>query len=101
MITGELSSGYKFNVDETITEEWEFVKLIGLCESKKAGESIYGMTKAIEMLLGSEGEADLVAYIKKNNNGKCTQQNMSDAILEMLSKIKKGKEGKNSETSPE
>ena len=59
------------------------------------------MTKIIEMLLGPEGEADLVNFIKKKNGGKCSQQNMSDAILEIFGKIKEDKEGKNSETSPE
>ena len=79
----------------------DFVKAIGLCESKNVAESVYGMTKIIEMLLGPEGEADLVNFIKKKNGGKCSQQNMSDAILEIFSKIKEDKEGKNSETSPE
>ena len=101
MITGKLSSGYKFSVDETVTDEWDFVKAIGLCESKNVAESVYGMTKIIEMLLGPEGEADLVNFIKKKNGGKCSQQHMSDAILEIFSKIKEDKEGKNSETSPE
>ena len=101
MITGKLSSGYKFSVDETITDEWDFVKAIGLCESKNVAESVYGMTRVIEMLLGPEGEADLVKFIKKNNNGKCSQKNMSDAILEIFSKIKEENEAKNSETSPE
>ena len=44
MITGKLSSGYKFSVDETVTDEWDFVKAIGLCESKNVAESVYGMT---------------------------------------------------------
>ncbi len=101
MITGKLSSGFKFEVDETVTDEWDFVKAIGLTESKKVSESIYGMTKIIEMLLGKDGEQNLVDFIKKKNNGKCTQKMMSDAIIEMFNIIKDEKEGKNSETSPE
>ena len=101
MITGKLSSGYKFTVDESVTDEWEFVKAIGLSESKNVAESIYGMTKVIELLLGPVGEADLVKFIKKKNKGKCSQQDMSDAILEIFGKIKEEKEAKNSEASPE
>ena len=101
MITGKISSGFEFSIDETVTDEWEFVKAIGLCESKNIAESVYGMSKVIEMLLGSEGEAKLVKHIKDKNNGKCSQKNMSEAILEIFGIIKSEKEAKNSETSPE
>ena len=101
MITGKISSGFEFKVDETVMDDWEFVKAIGLSESKKIGERVYGMTKIIEMLLGSKGEEDLMNHIRSKNNGKCTQTDMSEAILEMFDVIKGEKEAKNSEASPE
>lgn len=101
MITGTLSSGFKYNIDETIADEWEFTRAIGLSESKKQGEKLYGMTQVISMLLGSEGEEELIKHIKKNNNGKCTSEHMYAAIVELLKTIKDEKELKNSESSPE
>lgn len=100
MITGKLSSGYEFNVDETVLDSWKCVKAIGLCESKNKGESLYGLTQLISILLGNE-EEKLIKYIEEKNNGKCTQTDMQNAVKEILEKIKTEKEIKNSESSPE
>ena len=101
MITGKLSSGFNFEIDETVADEWEFARAIGLTESKKPGEKVYGMTQVISMLLGSTGEENLIQFIKEKNNGKCTSEHMYEAIVELLKAIKDENELKNSESSPE
>ena len=80
MITGKLSSGFKFSVDETVIGSWPFVKAMGLCGSPKPQESFYGLTQMVSLLMGTKGETELT---------------------EFLEKIKEDKEIKNSDTSPE
>ena len=100
MVTGTLSSGFKFEIDETVLDTWQFVKAMGLCGSPKIQESLYGLTQMISLMMGTEGEEKLTEFYTKKN-GKCTQKDMEAAIKEIFTKIKKEKEIKNSETSPE
>ena len=100
MITGKLSSGFKFSVDETVIDSWPFVKAMGLCGSPKPQENFYGLTQMVSLLMGTKGETELTEFFEKKN-GRCTQKNMEDSIKEILEKIKEDKEIKNSDTSPE
>lgn len=100
MITGILSSGYKFEIDETVIDSWPFVKAMGMCGSPKIQESLYGLTQMISLMMGVEGEAKLTEFYEKKH-GKCTKEDMENSIKEIFTKIKEDKEIKNSEASPE
>ena len=92
---GTTKSGFKFNIDERIIEDWDFLEAIAMAESTDASEQIRGTMKVADMLLGKEKES-LKKLIREKNGGYVPQTEMANAIAEIITSVK---ELKNSPSS--
>lgn len=102
MITGKTSTGYEFRVDERTINDWRFVKAIAKAESNVPSDKIVGLNALCEMLLGEEGEEQLMKQLASENDGFVPQEQVYGAVVEIINIVKEQNEKtKNSSSSPE
>jgi hypothetical protein len=103
MITGKLSNGFKFKVDEEALESAEFRDLIAGTISVNTQEKIRANANLLSFLIGDEAKAELYAKIKEETGKKYTPVTEVDKYtIEIMGIIEeKNKNVKNSESSPE
>lgn len=68
MIEGKTRSGFKFKVDERVTEDWRLISNITLAESEDLTDRVKGITEIVHLLLG-DNEKALIEHVKKKNQG--------------------------------
>ena len=96
MITGKTKSGFKFNVDERILDDWRVVDAIGMSESDDASEQICGARMLVDLLLGNEKQK-LIDYIAKENDGYVPATAMTSVIAEIITASREIKNSRSSE----
>lgn len=84
---GTTKSGFKFNIDERIIEDWRLVDAIGMAESDDPSEQIRGTRMVAELLLGKDKQA-LIEFIQKKNDGFVPTTEMTNAIAEIIDSVK-------------
>lgn len=95
MIKGKTETGFKFEVDERVLDDWRLITSIELAESNILTEKVKGVTALVHLLLG-DNEPKLMEHISKKNAGFIP----TDAIIsELASIITTTKELKNSQSS--
>lgn len=80
MITGKTKSGFEYNIDETILDDYELFELI--CDVENGAN-----LKTPQMIAGVLGEAQkkrLVEHLKKQNGGRCPISAMSEEFTEIM-----------------
>lgn len=92
---GKTKSGFKFDVNEAMLDDWETVKAIADMDSGDASRSIQGIVKFVGMILGDD-EKLLVDHIRGKNNGACPREVMFEEVVEIINSVK---EIKNSQSS--
>ena len=92
---GTTKSGFKFNIDERIVEDWRLLDAIGLAESDDPGEQIRGTREVANLLLGKEKES-LIKFLQEKNDGFVPATEMSSMIAEIITTVR---ELKNSQSS--
>ena len=102
MVKGKLKNGFDFKTDERVLGDWRFVKLIADTEKGDMATKVVSTAKLVEMVLGEEGENNLVEYIANKNDGFVPQEEMYTAVIEIIETMKeKIEKSKKSLPSPE
>lgn len=92
---GKTKSGFKFDIDERIVDDWDLLEAIAMAESEDVGEQIKGSLKVADLLLGEEKEA-LKQFIRNKNDGYVPAAEMTNMIAEIITSVR---ELKNSQSS--
>ena len=95
---GKTKSGFKFDVNEAVLEDWEVMKAIADMDSGDASRILRGTVKFVGMVLGDEEEA-LVKHIRSKNKGACSQDDMYNEVMEIIDSIKEIKNSQSSQGS--
>lgn len=78
MITGKISNGFEFEIEEETLDDMEFVELLAESET-----DITALPKVITILLGDEKKKELYDLIR-DEKGKVRLTTVSDAISEIF-----------------
>lgn len=97
MIQGKTKTGFKFETDERVLDDWRLILNIERAESNNLTEKVKGVAELVHLLLG-DNEAKLMEHIAKRNEGFVPTEAI---ISELASIISKTKELKNSLPSQE
>jgi hypothetical protein len=92
---GTTKSGFKFNIDERIVDDWRLIDAIAMAESDDPGEQIKGSRAVADLLLGKEKES-LIKFLQDKNDGFVPALAMTSTIAEIMTAIR---EVKNSQSS--
>ena len=65
MTGGKTKSGFKFNVDENVFKDWDFVTLADTV--RQGNGTMKDVNALLTMVLGEKGFEDLKAHIRKKN----------------------------------
>ena len=95
---GKTKSGFKFDVNEAVIDDWETMKAIADMDSGDASKVLRGTVKFVNMVLG-EDEKDLVEHIRKKNKGACPQDAMYNEVMEIIDSFKEIKNSQSSQGS--
>lgn len=92
---GTTKSGFKFNIDERIIDDWRLIDAIAMAESDDPGEQIKGSREVADLLLGKEKES-LMKFLMQKNDGFVPALAMTNTLAEIMTTIR---ELKNSQSS--
>lgn len=84
MIEGITKTGFSFNADETVLDDWRFVKYIAKTKSKNMEEQIVATTGLVDLLLGEDEEERLMSHIAERNNGHIPQKEVINTVINMI-----------------
>ena len=91
-------SGFKFELDERILDDWRVVKAMGRADnSEDPEEMLAGTIELVSMIFGKD-EQRLMEHIMKHNDGYVPMKAMKE---ELVSTFTRAKSLKNSQTSQE
>lgn len=92
---GKTQSGFKFNIDERIIEDWRLIDAIAMAESDDPSDQLKGTRAVADLLLGEEKEA-LIKFLQEKNDGFVPAKEMTNIIAEIITSIR---DLKNSQSS--
>ena len=102
MITGKLSNGFKFKVDEEAIKSAEFRDILAGTFSSDTAAKISANAEVLTFLIGEEAKKELYALIRETEGTKYVSVEILDTLtLELMGKLEEmSKDVKNSESSP-
>lgn len=81
-------SGFKFDMDERILEDWRVIKAIGRADnSGNPEEMIAGTIDLVKLIFGAE-EDRLVKHIQDKNDGFVPMSVLKDEINSVFTRVK-------------
>lgn len=86
MITGKITNGFEFEVEEDLMDDYEFLET--LCEIDNGNASL--ILAVATQLLGVEQKKALMEHIR-GENGRVSSRKMGEAIGEILTSCGQGK----------
>lgn len=89
-------SGFVCNVNEKKAKDWRFIKAMADWDSGDESRALKGVTAALPLLLGKEGEQKLLEHVSDEDGIADTELMMSE-FKEIL--VLMGEETKKSQTS--
>ena len=103
MITGELSNGFKFEIDDEALESAEFRDLIAGTISTDMQEKIRANALLLDFIVGKEKKDELYKIIREKTGKRFTPIDaVNECTLEIMGIVEEhNKNVKNSESSPE
>ena len=93
---GTTKSGFKFDIDERIIDDWRLIDAIGMAESEDPSEQIKGTRAVADLLLGKNKDS-LMQFLQKKNEGYVPVAAMTNTIAEIISEVKELKNSQSSE----
>lgn len=96
MIKGKTKSGFKFEFDERIKNDWRLMDAIGRATSTDMMTQIAATSDLVDLLLGSDKEK-LMEHIMQRNDGFIPSEELEKELFEIISY---SKATKNSSSSP-
>lgn len=85
MIKGKTESGFEFEVEEEVTDDYEFLEL--LCKVDNGEVNL--IPKVADELLGIEQKKALMEHLREN--GRVSAKKMGEAIGEIMTSFGQGK----------
>ena len=95
---GKTKSGFKFDINEVMVDDWETLKAIADMDSGYASRVIQGTVKFVNIILGDD-EKLLIDHIRKKNGGACSQEAMFREVMEIINSVKAIKNSQSSQGS--
>lgn len=86
MLTGNTKSGFKFEIDEEILDDYDFLEL--LCKIDEGATSL--TIKMVDTLLGEEQKEKLKNHVR-TENGKVSAKALLAEVMEIFNATKEGK----------
>lgn len=96
MIKGKTKSGFKFEFDERIKNDWRLMDAIARATSTEMMTQIAATSDLVDLLLGSDKEK-LMEHIMQRNDGFIPSEELEKELFEIISY---SKATKNSSSSP-
>ncbi len=81
MITGKTKSGFKFELDENVLDDWEYLEILSEIDEGK----VQKLPKMFEMLLGKDQYKALKEFLRKD--GKVSAESMANAFDEIMGAV--------------
>lgn len=102
MITGKLSNGFKFEVDEKALKSAEFRDLLAGTVADDMATKISANAELLSFMIGDKAKKELYALIREQDGSKYVSVEKIDALtLELMGLLESAdKDIKNSESSP-
>lgn len=98
MVKGKTKSGFKFEYDERILNDYELLEAIGKFDNAETKmQSVGALTKIVDYILGNNKES-FMEHIASQNDGFRPVDKIQNEMLEIISA---SNELKNSQSSPE
>ena len=90
-------SGFKFELDERIIDDWRVVKAMGRADNTDNPEDMLaGSIELISLIFGKD-EDRLVEHIRKKNDGYAPMAALKDELLSTFERVKALKNSKSSQ----
>lgn len=86
MVKGLTKSGFSYEIDEEILDDYEFLEILLKIDEGEVSYSI----KMVDMLLGEEQKKRLKEHVR-TENGRVPATKLISEALEIFSSIKEGK----------
>lgn len=86
MIKGKTSTGFEYEVNEKILNDWRFTKAIAASAAKDDARKVAGYTGLVTLLLGEDGEEALCTHCTQED-GTIPTEKISNEVLEILTEI--------------
>lgn len=85
MVSGTTSTGFEFNVNEKVVNDWRFISAVSDAESNDDAIKIRGTVQMVRILLGSK-ETDLMEHVKQED-GTVPFDQIEKEVVEIFKKI--------------
>jgi len=95
MIGGTTKTGFIFEVDERILQDWRLTKALVKTQKGTAVEKLVGADEMVSLLLGDKSD-DLMSHLMELNEGFAPMEKLMAEITDIMSSVK----AKNSYSSP-
>ena len=92
MITGTTPTGFEFEVDERVLNDYRFVEALAMAESDDSAKKLEGITTLPGLLLGTKDKKRLMEKISAENDGFIPQEVVYEeifAIINLVSEVSK------------
>lgn len=86
MLRGKTESGFDFEIDEEILDDYDFLEL--LCKIDEGETSL--TIKMVDMLLGEEQKEKLKNHVR-NTSGRVSAKRLLAEVMEIFNATKEGK----------
>ena len=86
MLRGKTESGFEFEIDEEILDDYDFLEL--LCRIDEGDASL--TVKMVDMLLGEEQKQRLKAHVRAKS-GRVSASRLLAEVMEIFNATKEGK----------
>lgn len=90
-------SGFKFDVDERILEDWRVVKAMGKADNSADPEGVLAGTIELVSLIFGADEQRLVEHIQKKNDGYAPTSALKEELLSVFTRVKALKNSQSSQ----
>lgn len=85
---GKTSSGFKFEVDDRIIDDWRLLEAVSDTTSEDSIVQMNGLVKCIRLMLGDKGLKDLKEHIAKSNDGYIPSTQMNAEVTDIMNACK-------------
>ena len=86
MISGKTKTGFEFNVDSRVKNDWRVLRSIADIQSKDKSTQAKAVVQLIQLIIG-EREEELLQHIAENNDGFVPAEVVYAEISDILGQI--------------
>lgn len=83
MIKGKTKTGFAFEIDERVKNDWRLISNIALAESDNISERVKGTAALVSLLLG-KNEKKFMEHISKINDGYIPMDAVMNELVDMI-----------------